>query len=588
MLVDCPVFTSAEIFAKMPAGSFDALEMPLGQEVRMGSSPLSRMRSPDGTWLHVRATTIDWIMPKPGDDSQPFMTVSGVLAREDVPDKRVRLHLSLTARRKSFIPDLRCGQERITDIAEALGLKFAVAETGPARIEKGLGFTERLVRALCTAVRQSAQSWLPYFNMDLLKNGRTVFCSEGEIEAPGSEFHYSVNPAGFIRSVEVRRRSPSPNRLESGTQPEVGCPHDWNAGLDAHSGAPEAHAAGLQAPLSTDSKELVMDKQAESAARDAQTASEPHKQEEVPILIAASYEDRMKAKAMGLVWNREYQRWEAPKTMSGGDLAVAIAVFGTMNPHEAQARAEEARRVRRGQGAQRPAEASKSEAEAPQPAQEQAQEAQTQNRARSARPHILSGGQIPRYARLYLRPGYYSEAHRTSLKDRHAVWDNITRRWCIDRRLPTDAFASEIPDYRVVPIEEKDKARSLGAKWDAVQRSWYVPKGLEAELFASWPQLKDIPCRDYITVPRAEQAEARELGAVYDAAAKSYYIPFNADRSAFAKWSPSETEPVASRPIFRRRSEASAHTQGDDQSKGESERAQTLEHEQSRLRKRFP
>ena len=40
--------------------------------------------------------------------------------------------------------------------------------------------------------------------------------------------------------------------------------------------------------------------------------------------------------------------------------------------------------------------------------------------------------------------------------------------------------------YLTVSFNEKDAAKSLGAKWDAVQRQWYVPDGYELTPFVSW------------------------------------------------------------------------------------------------------
>jgi exodeoxyribonuclease VII large subunit len=40
--------------------------------------------------------------------------------------------------------------------------------------------------------------------------------------------------------------------------------------------------------------------------------------------------------------------------------------------------------------------------------------------------------------------------------------------------------------YLTVSFNEKDAAKSLGAKWDAVQRQWYVPDGRELASFSAW------------------------------------------------------------------------------------------------------
>ncbi len=37
-----------------------------------------------------------------------------------------------------------------------------------------------------------------------------------------------------------------------------------------------------------------------------------------------------------------------------------------------------------------------------------------------------------------------------------------------------------------VPFNEKDQAKSLGARWNAEAKLWYVPQGVEAALFQKW------------------------------------------------------------------------------------------------------
>ena len=37
-----------------------------------------------------------------------------------------------------------------------------------------------------------------------------------------------------------------------------------------------------------------------------------------------------------------------------------------------------------------------------------------------------------------------------------------------------------------VPFNEKDQAKSLGARWNAEAKLWYVPQGVEAEPFEKW------------------------------------------------------------------------------------------------------
>ena len=37
-----------------------------------------------------------------------------------------------------------------------------------------------------------------------------------------------------------------------------------------------------------------------------------------------------------------------------------------------------------------------------------------------------------------------------------------------------------------VPFNEKDQAKSLGARWNAEAKLWYVPQGVEAAPFDKW------------------------------------------------------------------------------------------------------
>ena len=41
-------------------------------------------------------------------------------------------------------------------------------------------------------------------------------------------------------------------------------------------------------------------------------------------------------------------------------------------------------------------------------------------------------------------------------------------------------------EYILVPYEEKDDAKRLGARWDASAQSWYIPEGVGPEPFARW------------------------------------------------------------------------------------------------------
>ena len=37
-----------------------------------------------------------------------------------------------------------------------------------------------------------------------------------------------------------------------------------------------------------------------------------------------------------------------------------------------------------------------------------------------------------------------------------------------------------------VPFNEKDQAKSLGARWNAESKHWYVPQGIDVAPFEKW------------------------------------------------------------------------------------------------------
>ena len=92
--------------------------------------------------------------------------------------------------------------------------------------------------------------------------------------------------------------------------------------------------------------------------------------------------------------------------------------------------------------------------------------------------------------------------------------------------------------YIDVPFNEKNEAKSLGAKWDQENKGWYVPEGVNMADFAKWPekQKSEMPARDYIKVPMKDKDEAKALGARWDKDNKLWFIPKNANADLFAKW----------------------------------------------------
>lgn len=262
------------------------------------------------------------------------------------------------------------------------------------------------------------------------------------------------------------------------------------------------------------------------------------------ILIRVPFEEREKAKELGLKWNGKQQSWVVPNEMELPDVKKVLSVFGTQTPEEALEFAKEQRQTQAFKAYQS---AQQDSAQKKEPEQQVEQEPVSKQEAQKNRNYLERT--IYPYARLYLRPKRYDEEERANLKANKAIYDPDNKRWCVDRRLAVNAFVRDIPDYIVVPIEEKDKVKDLGAKWDHVQRSWYVPEGTDAPELNVYPRLKDLPVRNYIAVPAEEEKTVKELGALFDEVAKAYFIPRSEDASKFERWKLANMSPaIASHP----------------------------------------
>mgnify|MGYP003343254398 CR=1 FL=1 len=53
--------------------------------------------------------------------------------------------------------------------------------------------------------------------------------------------------------------------------------------------------------------------------------------------------------------------------------------------------------------------------------------------------------------------------------------------------------------YLNVPYEQKNAAKSLGARWDGIEKKWYVPKHIPIVSFVQWlPKHLKRPHKPYI------------------------------------------------------------------------------------------
>lgn len=57
-----------------------------------------------------------------------------------------------------------------------------------------------------------------------------------------------------------------------------------------------------------------------------------------------------------------------------------------------------------------------------------------------------------------------------------------------------------------VPFNEKDQAKSLGARWNAEAKLWYVPQGVDAAPFEKW--LSSAPMSTPNPAPNIAPAQA--------------------------------------------------------------------------------
>jgi hypothetical protein len=84
-------------------------------------------------------------------------------------------------------------------------------------------------------------------------------------------------------------------------------------------------------------------------------------------------------------------------------------------------------------------------------------------------------------------------------------------------------------EYLFVPFEEKEEAKSLGARWDMEKKVWYVPLGDDTKHFQKWTKV-------YLNVPKAEKDEAKQLGAFWDKDVQKWFVRGSTDLSKFSKW----------------------------------------------------
>ena len=87
-----------------------------------------------------------------------------------------------------------------------------------------------------------------------------------------------------------------------------------------------------------------------------------------------------------------------------------------------------------------------------------------------------------------------------------------------------------------VPFNEKDQAKSLGARWNAEAKLWYVPQGVEAAPFEKWvssaPNSAPNPAPAQAAAKTAAQAD-KPLGDDLDAINASLRDAYESNEDTF-------------------------------------------------------
>jgi hypothetical protein len=86
-----------------------------------------------------------------------------------------------------------------------------------------------------------------------------------------------------------------------------------------------------------------------------------------------------------------------------------------------------------------------------------------------------------------------------------------------------------------VPFNEKDQAKSLGARWNAEAKLWYVPQGVEAAPFEKWVTSASNSAQNPAAKPVAQASSNTNipLGDDLDAINASLRDAYESNEDAF-------------------------------------------------------
>lgn len=108
---------------------------------------------------------------------------------------------------------------------------------------------------------------------------------------------------------------------------------------------------------------------------------------------------------------------------------------------------------------------------------------------------------------------------------------------------------SELKIFLNCPFEDKDEAKSLGARWDSDEKKWYITDEMDGQPFVQWLETSDPAPKKaaaeepspegektYLNCPFEDKDECKALGGQWDGDAKKWYIPSGLDTKPFEKW----------------------------------------------------
>ena len=153
--------------------------------------------------------------------------------------------------------------------------------------------------------------------------------------------------------------------------------------------------------------------------------------------------------------------------------------------------------------------------------------------------NLIADGKIKKddyYTKLdsYIRKGI----EKIKNNDKKEVLEQLISPYKGKGKVAAQTFKVNAECYLIVPFEDKDKVKELGAFFDTDRKAWYVPKGKDKEIFKKWitdEVPKKVGKKMFLKVPFEDKDEVKRIGAKWDKEKKSWYITSDM-KEKFTKW----------------------------------------------------